>query len=286
VLAALAVGERPFDEPSLVGLSQRSVSEVRDALRDLIGRRLIRHPDHAGRYQLRHALLAEAISHELLHSERVELHTRIAELMADWTTQVWPPRSPRTSRRLGRDSDELVWRVRAARRADAVFASKEAAEHWQRTMTLTADAPPTLVVEGMSLAELYGAAEDALSFSGDEEAAIALAEDALLRLAEADPVGRADVLRRAGDARGVANAERGLELLYQAPELHERLSPTVDHVDTLRDVAAQLAGAGRLSDAAEMAAEATALAERTGWQVARPDVLGEQAWFDFCGRRR
>jgi DNA-binding CsgD family transcriptional regulator len=282
LLAALAVGERPFDEASLVGLSQRSVSEVRDALRDLIGRRLIRHPDHAGRYQLRHALLAEAISHELLHSERVELHIRIAELMADWNDTSVAAEIATHLAAAGRDSDELVWRVRAARRADAVFASKEAAEHWERGITLTADAPPTLVVEGMSLAELYGAAEDALAFSGNEEAAFALAEDALLRLAEADPVSRADVLRRAGDARGVANAERGLELLYQALELHERLPPTADHVDTLRGVAALLAGAGRLTDAAEIAAKATALAERTGWQVARHDVLAEQAYFEFA----
>jgi predicted ATPase len=237
ILAVLAVAARPLDEASVARLCQRPDLEVRYALRDLLGRRLLRRPDGAGRHQLRHALLGEAISGELLPSERAELHARIADMLADGHDASLAAQIAAHLAAAGRPADELRWRVIAGRHADAVFAPAEAAQHWQRAVALSADAPITQTVEGMSLAELYGAAEEALDLSGGSEDTVrALAEEALDRLAGADPASRADVLARAGEVRGRSAPQQGLDLLHQALAIYERLPPSPGHVRALHDV--------------------------------------------------
>jgi DNA-binding CsgD family transcriptional regulator len=117
-----------------------------------------------------------------------------------------------------------------------VFASAEAAQHWQRAVALTAGGPTTLVVDGMSLAALYSAAEDALAaFGGSEEAARELAEEALHRLVDVDPASRAEVLARAGEVLERWGPQRGLDLLYQALAIYEQLPPSAGHVKALRE---------------------------------------------------
>ena len=74
VMVALAVAARPLPEAALTRLCRRSEADVRAALRELLAQRLLRQPDQAGRVQLRHALLAEAITADLLASDRRELH--------------------------------------------------------------------------------------------------------------------------------------------------------------------------------------------------------------------
>jgi DNA-binding CsgD family transcriptional regulator len=284
VLAALAVAARPLDEASVARMCGRPDREVREALRDLLSRWLLRRPDRAGRHQLRHALLAEAISRELLPSEQRQLHAQVADLMADWNNASLAAQIAEHYAAADRPVDELRWRVLAGRHANAVYAFSEAAEHWQRAVALCAGAPITLVVEGMSLAELYGAVEDALELSGNEEAARARAEEALVRLADADPTSRADVLRRAGEMRGHSASQRGLDLLYQALALYQQLPASAGHVEALRDIAGILLQEGRQADAAELADRAAALPECSGQRSAHLELLGHQAWHEMaCG---
>src|SRR5262249_7298463 len=82
ILAGLAVAARPLNEATVALVCQRPDVEVRAALRDLLDRQLLCRPDDAGQHQLRHALLGEAISAELLPSERAELHVRVADTLA------------------------------------------------------------------------------------------------------------------------------------------------------------------------------------------------------------
>jgi DNA-binding CsgD family transcriptional regulator len=279
ILAVLAVAARPLDEASVARVCQWPDLEVRDALRDLLGRRLLRRPDGAGRHQLRHALLGEAISGELLPSERAELHARVADMLADGHDPSLAAQIAAHLAAAGRSADELRWRVIAGRRADAVFAPAEAALHWQRAVALSADAPISLVVEGMSLAELYGAAEDALDLSGGSDDTVrALAEEALERLAGADAASRADVLARAGDVRSRSAPQRGLDLLYEALAIYERLPPSPGHVRALHDVRAILHNEGRQAEGAEVTERAVAVAERAGQRTAHIEILGRQAW--------
>jgi DNA-binding CsgD family transcriptional regulator len=279
ILAVLAVAARPLDEATVARLSQWPHLEVRDALRDLLGRRLLRRPDAAGRHQLRHALLGEAISGELLPSERAELHARIADMLADAHDPSLAAQIAAHLAAAGRSADELRWRVVAGRHADAVFAPAEAALHWQRAVALSADAPITQVVEGMSLADLYGAAEDALDLSGGSDDTVrTLAEEALERLAGADPATRADVLARAGDVRSRSAPQQGLDLLYQALAIYERLPPSPGHVRALHDVRAILHNEGRQAEGAEVTERAVAVAARAGQRTAHIEILGRQAW--------
>jgi DNA-binding CsgD family transcriptional regulator/tetratricopeptide (TPR) repeat protein len=286
VLAALAVAARPLDESAIVRLCDRPDHEVRQALRDLRTRRLLRRPDGAGRHQLRHSLLGEAIYGDLLPSERSELHGRVADLMEDWHDPSVAAQIAEHVAAAGRPGDELGWRVRAARYADAVYAFREAAEHWQRAVALSDDVPITQTVEGLSLAQLYGAAQDALELSGNDEAANQLAEAALERLSDADPASQADVMARAGGARGVVAPDRGLELLYRSLAIYQRLPPSAGHVKALGSVAWILGFGGRAAEAADMVDQAAALAIRAGLRAEYLQLLGAQALYEaFSGKK-
>jgi DNA-binding CsgD family transcriptional regulator len=282
VLAVLAVAARPLDEATVVRLCQRSDSEVREALRDLLARRLLRRPDAAGRHQLRHALLGEAISGELLPGERAELHARVADTLAGWHDRSLAAQIAEHLAAAGRVEEELSWRVRAGRHADAVFASAEAARQWQRAVALCADAAITLSVEGMALSDLYWAAEDALLLSGNQDAARELAEEALQRLAGADPASRADVLERAGEIRSLSAPQQGLELLNQAIAIYERLPPSAGHVKALHAIYGILHNEGRLTEAAEATARAAVVAEHAGERAALLEILAVQAWDEMA----
>jgi len=281
VVAVLAVAARPMDDRSLAALCDQQQPAAREVLRELSTRRLLRR-DSEGRCQLRHALLAEAVGAELLPGERAALHRRIADLIASW-------KDPKLSAEVavhyaaaGRPAEELRWRVVAAKHADAVFASSEASRHWQRVLELTADIPTTQPVEGMSLAQLYSAAEDAFTSSGREEEAHALCEQALARLTDADLTDRADVLRRAGEMRGIDTAQHGLDLLHQALELYEQLPPSAGHAKTLRDIATILHNDGRQAAAASTIDEGAVVAERAGLRAARLELLAMKSWYEMA----
>jgi DNA-binding CsgD family transcriptional regulator len=282
ILAVLAVAARPLDEASMALLCQRSDREVREALRDLRAQWLLRRPDAAGRHQLRHALLGEAVGGELLPSERAELHARIADTMVDWHDPSLAAQIAEHFAAAGRPGDELRWRVRAGRHADAVFAAAEAAQHWQRAIALSGDAPITDLVAGMSLAELYGAAEDALLLCGSMDAAQALADEALERLADADLASQADVLARAGGVHAYSAPQQGLDLLSQAIAIYERLPPSAGHVRALRDIRGILDVEGRLAEAAEVTERAAAVAEGAGERTALLEIAAQQAWYQMA----
>jgi DNA-binding CsgD family transcriptional regulator/tetratricopeptide (TPR) repeat protein len=278
ILAVLAVAARPLDEATVVLLCQQPDRQVREALRDLQARRMLRRPDDAGRHQLRHALLGEAISGELLPSERAELHARIADTLAERDDPSLAAQIAEHLAAAGRSVDELRWRIRAGRHAEALFATADAAQHWQRAVALTAGAPTTQVVEAMSLAELYGAAQRALLLSGNFDAAQALAEEAFARLADAGPASRADVLARVGDFRGFSAPQEGLDLLYRALSIYEQLPPSPAHIKALRNLRGILLNEGRLAEATEVTERAAAVAELAGERTALLEILGEQVW--------
>lgn len=282
VLAALAVAGRPMAEESIAELCDRRLPELREVLRELSARRLLRQTDPADRHQLRHALLAEAVGAQLLPGERASLHGRVADLLASWDDPNLAAEIAAHYAAAGRRADELHWRVIAGRHADAVFASNEAAWHWRRALELTADVPAAQPVEGMSLAQLYGYAEDAFTSSGREEVAHELCEQALARLSDVGPADRADVLRRAGEMRGIDTAQHGLDLLHQALELYERLPPSAGQAKTLRDIATILHNDGRQAAAAAAIDQGAAVAERAHLRAARLELLPMKAWYELA----
>ena len=193
-----------------------------------------------------------------------EVRPALRELRAQW---------------LPSERAELHFRV-----ADTmVFASAEAAQHWQWAIALSADAPIGQLVEGMTLAELYGAAEDALALSGgSNEAVRSLADEALQRLADVDSASRADVLARAGGKQAWSAPQQALQLLHQALALYQRFPPSPGHVKALRAIYGILYNAGRLAEAADVIAQAAAVAERASQRTAQIEILGLQAWYQMA----
>jgi DNA-binding NarL/FixJ family response regulator len=279
VLAGLAVAGQPLDEVALTLLTDLPGREVRETLRNLMARRLLRRPDAAGRHQLRHALLAEAIYDSLLPGEQAELHARIAAFIAARGDPSAAAAIAEHFQLAGHPTDELAWRIHAARHADAVFAAKEAAQHWQRALDLSIHIPPTGIVGGVSLAQLYAATEDALLSAGDEDAASALAEDALTRLRDVDPPDRADVLRRAGTLRGRSDPAAGLALLQEALDIYGQLPPSAAHAYTLAAVGRIHHNEGRTSENLNVINQAATLAGQVGDQTLWREARAIQVWY-------
>jgi tetratricopeptide (TPR) repeat protein len=224
-------------------------------------------------------LLAEAVSTELLPSEQAKLRGGLADLMAEWNDSSVSAEIAAHLAAADRPADELRWRVIAGRHADTVYASTEAAEHWQRAVALTADGPISQTAEGMSLAELYGAAQDALfRAGGSEEAVCSLTEAALQRLVDIDSASRADVLRRAGEMRGHSAPQQGLDLLSQAVALYERLPLNEGHIWALREISNILMNNGRQTEATEVINRATMLVEHTSFRRAHLEISAHQAF--------
>jgi DNA-binding CsgD family transcriptional regulator/tetratricopeptide (TPR) repeat protein len=260
VLAALAIAERGLDEPALTRVCGMPRDEVRDSLRGLAARRLLRWPDAVGRHTLRHALLGDVVADILLPSERAEMHRRIARLLAGWNEPELAADIAEHYAGAGLTAEELRWRVAAGQRADAVYASAEAARHWLRAVRLSESLSVDDRVDGLSLAAVYGAAVDALAAAGNEETAHALSEEALDRLGDTDDDNAAEVLRRAGEMRGISEPTRALEMLGRALVIYERRPPSAEQVRTLRDMVMILEIEGRREEAAAALARASDLA--------------------------
>ena len=246
VLEALAVAARPLDEPSLTQICARSGFEVRAALRDLLSRRLLRAVDAAGRHQIRHALLAEAVSSVMLPDDRRDLHLKVADSLSSRNERALAAQIAAHLAAASRPDKELRWRVIAAEEAETVFASKEAAGQWQRVIMLWDHVADAEVVAGTNLVRVYLRAANATENSGHREAAAALAEEALTRLgATADPETAVSLYCTVGRYRGIDSVEAGLAALDTAIQIGEHLPPSVDYVRALSHYVHLLDAQGR-----------------------------------------
>lgn len=234
VLEALAVAGRPLDEPALAQICARDEPELRDALRDLVSQRLLRAPDAAGRHQLRHALLAEALSRDMLPGARRDLHRKVADMMASCDDRAAAAQIAEHLAAAARPDDELRWRVIAAQAAEAVFAASEAAGQWRRAVALWDEAADADRAAGIDLAQLYLRAARATESAGDKQGAATLAEEALARLAPtADPDTTVSLYCTVGRYRGIESVEAGLAALSTAIRIGEQRASTVDYVRAL-----------------------------------------------------
>jgi DNA-binding CsgD family transcriptional regulator/tetratricopeptide (TPR) repeat protein len=254
LLDTLAVAAEPLDEQALLKVCGRSGPEVRAALRDLLSRRLLRAPDRAGRHQLRHALLGEAISDDMLPDARRDLHLSLASMMADRDEKALGAQIAEHLAAAGHPGDELRWRVIAAQQADAVPAAAEASAHWQRVIAVwddTADA-------GIDLAQAYLRAAASTEAAGQQARAAALAEEALTQVAAtAEPGTMVSLYCAVGRYRGIESVEDGLATLGTAIQIGEQLPPSPAYVQALTHYAHLLDAQGRTEE--QRAAVTTAL---------------------------
>lgn len=218
-----------------------------------------------GAYWFRHALLGEAVYDDLLPGERVRLHGRYAAALGDCCDRESPLGSAAElarHARLALDLDTaLVASVRAGDEATSVGGPDEAAQHYERALTLLSDRPAP---DGISLARVVEACVVALTTAGRTDRAARVAAEQLERLpADTPPADRARILTAAAMAVGILdNAELDpLELSDEAVALVPSDDPTL-RAQVLADRALLLHWRGTTEDAQAAGTEALALAER------------------------
>jgi tetratricopeptide (TPR) repeat protein len=226
VLSTLAVAGRPLGEDLIDAASGLDADDVRGGLRELTVTRLLADATPGGEQRPRHALLAEAVAADLLPSEKISLHERLAEALQTVGDDTFAAEVAGHWGAAGRTAAELPARVRAAEAAERLFSYLDAATHWQRAIELYEKAPNAEQLVAIDLPHLYLRGFDALCAAGDSKRSSELAEDADRRFADhPDPAVAASVHLRLAWCR----RERRRSAAYeQALSLFERLPPSVE----------------------------------------------------------
>jgi DNA-binding CsgD family transcriptional regulator len=229
VMSALAVAGRPLSGPLLVDVTGLDRDSVVAAVRDLTAARLLAVPADGG-HRARHALLAEAVTGELLPGERVTLHERVARALDSTGDETLAAEAAGHWAAVGRSGEELRARLAAGRAAERVFAYADAAAHWQRAIGLDQAEPGHLDAIAFDAPHLYIHAVDALEASGKRERAGSVAEEAYRRFGDhPDPATAAVIQLRAAPYRGIDSVSDEIPLLTAALRLFEGTRPSAEH---------------------------------------------------------
>jgi DNA-binding CsgD family transcriptional regulator/tetratricopeptide (TPR) repeat protein len=228
VLNGLAVAGRPLSEDMLGEVSGLDPRTVLAAVRELTAARLLAVPGDRGHLP-RHVLLAEAVAAELLPSERVSLHQRVARALETAGGETLAAEAAGHWAAAGRSAEELQARLTAARCAEQVFVYADAAAHWQRAIELCQADSAGATAVAIDLPHLYMRAVDALEASGDWVQAGVVAEDAYRRFADhPDPAIAAVIHQRAACLRAMDSPAAGLPLIRAALRLFAGTSPSAE----------------------------------------------------------
>lgn len=215
-LRAVATGGGPVDERTIAAVGELSAGVLGPALRELVGDDLLVVDRDLGRYDVRHALLREAVENDLLPGEAATLHERHALLLEEsGATDVrsvieaahhwWVVRQPDRA---------YPAALRAAVAARGISAYGEELLLLERCLSLLPALDEPTTPEVPDRAELLVAAGRAARLAGRYETSRQLLGEArsLLELADS-PLRSAQVLfeealllRSLGDAPGVEQA--------------------------------------------------------------------------------
>ncbi|MDN5932794.1 MAG: AAA family ATPase, partial [Pseudonocardia sp.] len=193
LLRVASVAGRQVRHDQLAAVAGLDVDELELGLREAVHHHVLVADEHAGDgYVFRHALLREAIHHDLLPGERSRLHAAFAALLADPSAPDEPGRAAMLAHHALAAHDlptALAASVRAAREADEREAPAELMVHAERALELWSAVPDAESVAGAPEYRLTQLAAWAASATGDPERGTALGRRAL-ELAErrGDPV--------------------------------------------------------------------------------------------------
>ncbi|GAA5130053.1 helix-turn-helix transcriptional regulator [Pseudonocardia adelaidensis] len=262
VLRIASVAGRRVSHRGLAAVSGLPDDDLEQALREAVAHHVLvaadTEPGSFGAddgYHFRHALLREAIYHELLPGERSRVHARYAELLA-----VPGGTGPRGVAEPGRAAElahhamaghdlrlALAASVQAAMEADDREAPAEVLLHAERAIELWRAVPDAEEVAGVDECSVTRWAAWGASTTGDPDRGIALGRRAL-ELAEerGDPAFTARIGQRyalrlldlAGrEQEALATARRALELLEREPPsselawIHTTLARVLTRID-------------------------------------------------------
>jgi tetratricopeptide (TPR) repeat protein len=198
-------------------------------VRELTAARLLATPAE-GAPRPRHALLAEAVTAELLPGERVSLHERVAGALEAAGDETLAAEAAGHWAAAGRGDEELRARLAAADAAEQVFAYANAATHWQRAIELCPAEPDADLGDGIDVPHVYIRAVDALEAAGDRLRAGVVAEEAYRRFAHhPDPATAAVIHSRLASLRVLDSFVAALPLMQEALRLFEGAPPSAEH---------------------------------------------------------
>lgn len=281
VAHTLAIADQPLTASQLADTTGLEEDALAAGVRELADLRLLRGQGHRDDIDLRHALLGEAIRRHMVVGEAAAVHRRLAIAMAGWGEAASAAQVATHWRLAESAADELLWRVRAADEAHARYAAVQEAEQWVRVLALWSEVADPGSTAGVDLPQVYAAAIEGLEDAGDGQRAARLAIEALTRVADSDEAARAGLCRQAGHLQGIVDPVRGLELLDEAIRLHERLSPSDEHVRALEQRAGILRGQGRYDEADASVERALQISIELADPVLHRRMLGLKAWGDM-----
>ncbi|MCO5993597.1 ATP-binding protein [Actinoallomurus rhizosphaericola] len=188
VLRAVAAIGRVGDEELIAAVTGLPPESLDDALHEAVAHRLLVVTDDG--YDVRHALLRDALHTELLPGERSRLHRAVATALE----KHGPSAELARHWHAAGDADRaLSGFVAAAAAAQASYAWAVALAHYERALRLWPEVPDAAARTGMPYAELLGRAAEVATAAGEVDRAARLAEEAM---GEVDPA--AEPTRAAG----------------------------------------------------------------------------------------
>jgi ATP/maltotriose-dependent transcriptional regulator MalT len=265
---ASAAGGR-VDEITLAAVIGWSPEDVGEALRRLVGRRLLG-VDGEG-YRFHHALMREALHDDLTPLERREIHRAYAQVLGEDPTLAQSGSAAATAelayhwQEAGDRPRALTAWIDAVAAAESMLAFSEAHADLEHALELWDTVPDADALAGASKVDLLRrAAEDA--FLGDSPArAVELARLAIARVdAAAEPMAAGLLHERL--ARYMWNTSdqyEALEVYRRAAELVPS-EPSVERADVLAGLGGHLMVLGRYEEARPITEEALEMARSVG----------------------
>ena len=237
---------------------------LRAALRAAVDHHVLQ-PCDGQCYEFRHALLAEAVTDDLLPAERLQLHRACAEALLDDPSLGTTADLARHALASGERAVALEASVRAGEAAQRMGGPAEALAHFETALALAA-------ADGTPVHDLTLRAASAANGSGRTGRAMALLRSALATEAPTDHE-RAELLGAlAFAARMTEEQVDRLALTAQAVDLLADDAPVPLRVFVLARRAEALMDGGSPADALRVADEAMALAVEHDLTVDRTDL--------------
>ena len=231
VLRAAAAAGRRVDDEILAAVLEAPHTDVADALREAMSRRILVDADGIGGYAFRHALLREVAYDELLFGERDRLHAAFAEQLGRRGQVGGVAVTPAelayhwdAARNVARAKP--AW-IEAGLAAERIYAFADARRAFERALDLGLDA------DDVDWSDVLHRAADCALLTGDYRAAVELGRRAIASAANgpnADPL-RAGTLQErmrwylweAGDVEAAAAAvAEAIRMIPESPPSRPR----------------------------------------------------------------
>jgi DNA-binding CsgD family transcriptional regulator/tetratricopeptide (TPR) repeat protein len=275
VLRLAAAAGRDVGYPLLRAAAELAERDLRESLRRAVEHGVLVPVQETGSFRFRHSLLAEAIYATLLPGEREDLHRRLAERLADSAAAAPAELAPHWAA-AGRTKEALIASVEAAREAEAVFGLAEALAHLERAIRLWHAVPDATEVVKADLAELCARAAELAWNAGAAPRAVELAQQAIERVGDGDPL-RAALLHE-GLGRYLHDSGRGdvaLAAVQHAVELAPARPPSPERAQVLAILGNLLLVAWRYDESITACEQALLVARAVGADTA--EVLALRA---------